>query len=220
MLSAAVLCVACSGSSAPGTPTPALTPAGLTPQPASLTGIDAIDRTILLLLAGDAATLTKAAVFQRVPCQANPPSLSTGLEPQCTAGVDTGTPIDAFLISECEGVYVISVANLQSAIQTRLGMGSPHSVYAVVKGGVIDSQTGLADPDVAYTIMLADGSPPATGSLASLWLITASGELAGYFPGCGQTDKNYEDLGYFGPNPTFIYGPIAAAPAPVATQTP
>lgn len=217
-LSAVGLCVACTSGSAPATPTDLLTPSAPAPTPESVTGIERVDRTIALLLSGDADTLAKDAVFRPVACQANPPSLSTSVEPQCAPGVEPGTPIDAFLAGECEGFYITSSADLWRGIQGRLGMGAPHSVYAVVKGGVVDSQTGRADPDIAYTIVLADGSPPAADAIASLWEITAAGELAFLNFGCGQTNENYES--YFGPNPSFIYGPIAAAPTPLATLPP
>jgi len=74
-----------------------------TPGP---TGVSDVDRVIAGLASGDAATIDSLLQFTKVKCVAVPPQ-ALAPPPTCPSGVADGTPVDAMIIGNCQGVWVL-----------------------------------------------------------------------------------------------------------------
>lgn len=156
-----------------GSPTPG---AGGPFYPADYrTGIATIDRIIVAVLAGDAASLSKLVDYSEVACVAKPGGV--GAPPQCLSTEVEGTRVVVLPAVLCEGLY-LRPSEVEEAF--RRAIAPPKHLYAVFRPIPSDSPPGA--PPAEYAIVFGT----ALDSLQSpKWLISADGKIVAVHLGCG-----------------------------------
>jgi DNA-binding CsgD family transcriptional regulator len=135
-----------------------------TATPISRTGIPEIDRDIELLLTRDIDSLTASVAFDSVGCSATP---AVGSGPACPPGVAGSTPIDGFLVSQCEGTYLTTRDAIRGAIGSVLSRMPSVAVYAV-------AEDAPNDPFRFYTVAITEDRPSQATATVSFWTFAGS----------------------------------------------
>lgn len=174
--------------------------------PSGATGVPAVDLVLTHLLAGDLDALQALVKFTGVPCQAEPPTLSAGVEPQCPAGTPVGTPIPSFLMLQCEGSYATSNDAVRTAFTNALRGVSRDSLYAVVR---------VDPPQHGASYVIAVGSEPSPGtSPGTLWYVDDAGNIVALDFGCGAPLASVVARDFA--SAQFLIGPLGPQPTPTA----
>lgn len=143
------------------------------------TGVEAVDRVLAALDSGDQAGVAALLQFTKIKCAANPQGL--GAPPKCPPGVADGSPVEAFLMGNCEGTWVLKDQQQSAVDFIRQRHSSRETIFAVVNAAPSQSSVDEGGLPVAkYTVIY--GSRAQQDS----WYVSIDDGLVSAFNGCAQ----------------------------------
>jgi hypothetical protein len=190
-LAAAVLCIACSGSShnAAGTLKPTVSPE--------------LDRVVKAIIAKDVDSLVGLVGFTPLGCVA---TAAEGAPPTCQPGEAEGSPVQTFEVDSCAASFFTTSEEIRRVFERELSRNSEWRLYAIVRGGYFDR------PEEGYIVAVAGGSTPTAPGL--LWHVTADGKIDAVSGGCGAASVA-TTIELAVPNASFVAGPLlTCSPGP------
>lgn len=191
--------LATSISDTPPTPTPSAS------APAR-TKIPEIDHVIDLLLRRDVDGLVQLAEYRPIGCSV---TQTVGSHPPCAPGQPEGTPINVFVIGQCEGSYATNDDQLKQAFGFAIQRQPSAAVYAILRD---DSEDRTRD---GYWIAITQDRPSQATADVSLWNVTTNGHVVALQNQCGPIGAAQQMAYRFPANPDFVLGPFnSCSPGP------